>query len=66
MATAVIWLPIAEMPVPTQSRRNGFESLSGEMSTGTRRSQPAKPGRSASKPSGSSGGSATELVAVSH
>ena len=42
MATAVILLPIAEMPVPTQSRRNGFESSSGEMSTGTRRSQPAK------------------------
>jgi hypothetical protein len=51
----VIWLPIPEMPVPNQSRRKGFEIRSGEMSTGRRRSQPEKPGRSASTVSGSSG-----------
>ena len=44
-----------EMPLPSQSRRNGFEMRSGEMSTGSRRSQPEKPGRSASTVSGSSG-----------
>ena len=54
----MIWLPIAEMPVPNQSRRNGFESLSGEMSTGDA-AQPAGEAGALGLDLGSIGGSST-------
>ena len=46
IATVVIWLPIAEMPVPNQSRRNGLDVRSGRTSTATRESRASRPGRS--------------------
>jgi hypothetical protein len=40
MATVVIWLPIAEIPVPNQSRRKSRDSRSGRMSTAMRAKRP--------------------------
>ena len=46
IATAVIWLPIAEIPVPNQSRRKSRDSRSGRMSTAMRANRPRSGGGS--------------------
>jgi hypothetical protein len=44
MATVVIWLPIAEIPVPNQRRRKSRDWRSGRMSTATRARKPRRGG----------------------
>jgi hypothetical protein len=51
----VIWLPIAEIPVPNQRRRNCFDRRSGVVSTAKRANSPRRPGRSASPAASSIG-----------